>query len=68
MKTASQECHPSGSYVAIFSSIHYVLKAEQLLKGGNIALDVVPVPGKSAGIAAWPSPLPRTSWQRCWVF
>ena len=32
------------SYVAIFSSIHYVLKAEQLLKAGHIPLDVVPVP------------------------
>ena len=49
MKTATQECHPSGSYVAIFFSIHYVLKAEQLLKGGGIALDVVPVPREISG-------------------
>ncbi|MFA6283498.1 MAG: DUF3343 domain-containing protein [Desulfurivibrionaceae bacterium] len=49
MKTASQECHPTGSYVAIFFSIHYVLKAEQLLKAGNIALDVVPVPREISG-------------------
>ncbi|MFA6465094.1 MAG: DUF3343 domain-containing protein [Desulfurivibrionaceae bacterium] len=49
MKTASQECHPTGSYVAIFFSIHYVLKAEQLLKAGNIPLDVVPVPREISG-------------------
>ena len=49
MKTATQECHPTGSYVAIFFSIHYVLKAEQLLKAGNIALDVVPVPREISG-------------------
>jgi len=49
MKTASQECHPTGSYVAIFFSIHYVLKAEQLLKAGNISLDVVPVPREISG-------------------
>ncbi len=49
MIAASQPCHPSGSYVAIFSSIHYVLKAEQLLKGGNISLDVVPVPREISG-------------------
>jgi hypothetical protein len=49
MIAASQQCHPSGSYVAIFFSIHYVLKAEQLLKQGNIALDVVPVPREISG-------------------
>ncbi|MBU4176387.1 MAG: DUF3343 domain-containing protein [Desulfurivibrionaceae bacterium] len=49
MKTATQERQPSGSYVAIFSSIHYVLKAEQLLKAGNISLDVVPVPREISG-------------------
>jgi len=49
MKTASQECHPTGSYVAIFFSIHYVLKAEQLLKAGHIPLDVVPVPREISG-------------------
>lgn len=49
MKTATQECHPSGSYVAIFFSIHYVLKAEQLLKAGSIPLDVVPVPREISG-------------------
>ena len=49
MKTALQECHPTGSYVAIFFSIHYVLKAEQLLKAGNIPLDVVPVPREISG-------------------
>ena len=49
MKTAIQECHPTGSYVAIFFSIHYVLKAEQLLKAGNIPLDVVPVPREISG-------------------
>ncbi|MHB1015068.1 MAG: DUF3343 domain-containing protein [Desulfurivibrionaceae bacterium] len=49
MKTTTQECHPTGSYVAIFFSIHYVLKAEQLLKQGNIALDVVPVPREISG-------------------
>jgi hypothetical protein len=49
MTVAQNECHPSGSYVAIFFSIHYVLKAEQLLKGGNIALDVVPVPREISG-------------------
>ena len=49
MKTATQECHPTGSYVAIFFSIHYVLKAEQLLKAGNIGLDVVPVPREISG-------------------
>lgn len=49
MKTVPQKCHSSGSYVAIFSSIHYVLKAEQLLKQGGIALDVVPVPREISG-------------------
>ena len=49
MKTASQECHPTGSYVVIFFSIHYVLKAEQLLKAGGISLDVVPVPREISG-------------------
>ena len=49
MKKATPECHPSGSYVAIFFSIHYVLKAEQLLKAGNIPLDVVPVPREISG-------------------
>jgi hypothetical protein len=49
MKTATQERQPSGSYVAIFSSIHYVLKAEQLLKAGSIPLDVVPVPREISG-------------------
>ena len=32
------------SYVIILSSIHYVLKAEQLLKEAAVAHDVVPVP------------------------
>lgn len=49
MKTASQQCPPAGSYVAIFSSIHYVLKAEQLLKAWSIPLDVVPVPREISG-------------------
>ena len=49
MTVAQNECHPSGSYVVIFFSIHYVLKAEQLLKAGNIALDVVPVPREISG-------------------
>ncbi len=49
MIAAPQPCHPSGSYVAIFFSIHYVLKAEQLLKVGGIALDVVPVPREISG-------------------
>ena len=49
MKKASQECHPTGSYVAIFFSIHYALKAEQLLKARNISLDVVPVPREISG-------------------
>ena len=49
MIAAPQECHPTGSYVAIFFSIHYVLKAEQLLKAGNIPLDVVPVPREISG-------------------
>ncbi len=49
MTVAQNECHPTGSYVAIFFSIHYVLKAEQLLKQGNIALDVVPVPREISG-------------------
>ncbi len=49
MTAAKNECHPTGSYVAIFFSIHYVLKAEQLLKAGNIALDVVPVPREISG-------------------
>ncbi len=50
MKAASQNaCHPTGSYVAIFFSIHYVLKAEQLLKAGGIPLDVVPVPREISG-------------------
>ena len=49
MSAAQQQCHPTGSYVAIFSSIHYVLKAEQLLKAGNIPLDVVPVPREISG-------------------
>ena len=49
MIAAKNECHPTGSYVAIFSSIHYVLKAEQLLKAGNIPLDVVPVPREISG-------------------
>lgn len=49
MKTATQERNPTGSYVAIFSSIHYVLKAEQLLKAGGIPLDVVPVPREISG-------------------
>ena len=49
MTVAQNECHPSGSYVAIFFSIHYVLKAEQLLKSGGIALDVVPVPREISG-------------------
>ena len=49
MIAAPQECHPTGSYVAIFFSIHYVLKAEQLLKAGNISLDVVPVPREISG-------------------
>ncbi len=35
--------------MAIFFSIHYVLKAEQLLKQGGIALDVVPVPREISG-------------------
>ncbi|MDG4475508.1 DUF3343 domain-containing protein [Thiovibrio frasassiensis] len=37
------------AYVAIFFSIHYVLKAEQLLKAANISLDVVPVPREISG-------------------
>ena len=49
MTATQQECQPTGSYVAIFSSIHYVLKAEQLLKQGNIPLDVVPVPREISG-------------------
>lgn len=49
MTAASKESHPNLSYVAIFFSIHYVLKAEQLLKAGNIALDVVPVPREISG-------------------
>ncbi len=49
MIAASQQCHPTGSYVAIFFSIHYVLKAEQLLKAGGIVLDVVPVPREISG-------------------
>lgn len=49
MIAAKNECHPNLSYVAIFFSIHYVLKAEQLLKAGNIALDVVPVPREISG-------------------
>jgi len=35
--------------VAIFSSIHFVLKAEQLLKAAAIPLDVVPVPRQISG-------------------
>ena len=35
--------------MAIFLSIHYVLKAEQLLKENNISLDVVPVPREISG-------------------
>jgi len=49
MTASRNECHPSGSYVAIFFSIHYVLKAEQLLKGASIPLDVVPVPREISG-------------------
>ncbi|MFA7384026.1 MAG: DUF3343 domain-containing protein [Desulfurivibrionaceae bacterium] len=49
MKTTTKERHSTGSYVAIFLSIHYVLKAEQLLKAGGIALDVVPVPREISG-------------------
>jgi len=49
MTATQQECQPTGSYVAIFSSIHYVLKAEQLLKAGSIPLDVVPVPREISG-------------------
>ena len=49
MTACQNECHPSGSYVAIFFSIHYVLKAEQLLKGASIPLDVVPVPREISG-------------------
>ena len=49
MTATPKECHPTGSYVAIFFSIHYVLKAEQLLKAGNIPLDVVPVPREISG-------------------
>ncbi|OGQ88789.1 MAG: hypothetical protein A2512_04090 [Deltaproteobacteria bacterium RIFOXYD12_FULL_56_24] len=49
MKTTTKECHSTGSYVAIFLSIHYVLKAEQLLKAGGIPLDVVPVPREISG-------------------
>ena len=35
--------------MAIFFSIHYVLKAEQLMKAANIPLDVVPVPREISG-------------------
>jgi hypothetical protein len=33
-----------GDYVAIFNSIHRVLKAEKLLKGGRLAMLLIPVP------------------------
>ena len=49
MSAAQQQCHPTGSYVAIFFSIHYVLKAEQLLRQRGISLDVVPVPREISG-------------------
>ncbi|HCC54078.1 MAG TPA: hypothetical protein DEQ20_04010 [Desulfobulbaceae bacterium] len=49
MTAVSQQCYPSGSYAAIFFSIHYVLKAEQLLKARGISLDVVPVPREISG-------------------
>lgn len=30
--------------VFLFSSIHYVMRAEKLLKGGGIKVDLIPVP------------------------
>ncbi|HEY6006939.1 MAG TPA: DUF3343 domain-containing protein [Geobacteraceae bacterium] len=33
-----------GDYVAIFNSIHRVLKAEKLLKGARLAMLLIPVP------------------------
>jgi len=49
IKSVNHNCHPSGLYVAILFSIHYVLKAEQLLRQRGISLDVVPVPREISG-------------------